>query len=225
MRRIALFVLLIGVLALPAAGEDRKTDHDATVTHSFADVERWAERWESPERYEWQKPRTVLRILGIESGQHVADLGCGTGYFINQLSRAVGKTGRVYAVDLEQAMLDHVLAREDVSKQRNVVAVLAEPDDPKLPDGELDLILTVNTWHHIDRRIKYLERLARALKPGGRLVIIDWREGDLPHGPPPGSKLSRDAVVRELDKAGWMLMTESVALPYQYTLVFRVPRP
>jgi SAM-dependent methyltransferase len=101
--------------------------------------------------------------------------------------------------------------------------VLAEPDDPKLPDGELDLILTVNTWHHINKRIKYLKHLTGALKPGGRLVLIDWREGDLPQGPPKGHKISRDAVIRELDKAGWALTSESVALPYQYVLIFEAP--
>jgi SAM-dependent methyltransferase len=218
---LALALLIAAVV--PAAAQEHDADHDATVSHSFENAERWAERFDSPERAEWQKPQQVAWLLGLGAGQSVADLGCGTGYFLRILSGLVEESGKVYAVDIEQEMLDHATARQDIPYD-NVVAVLAEPSDPKLPDGELDLILTVNTWHHIDKRIKYLGRLASALKPYGRLVIIDWREGDLPHGPPAGHKLSRDAVVDELRKAGWTLTSESVALPYQYMLFFESPR-
>ena len=106
----------------------------------------------------------------------------------------------------------------------NVVTVLAEPDDPKLPEGELDLVLTVNTWHHVPNRVKYLKRLARSMKPSGRLALIDWREGELPMGPPPDEKLGRDRILREFDKAGWKLTSESVALPYQDFFIFRPPK-
>jgi SAM-dependent methyltransferase len=221
MKPLALSLVLIAFAVFPAAGQDQEGGHDATMKHRFENAERWAERFDAPERAAWQKPQQVGWLLGIEAGQTVADLGCGTGYFLRTLSAMVDETGRVYAVDIEQGMLDHAMARN--LPFDNVVPVLAEPDDPKLPAGELDLILTVNTWHHIDRRIRYLGKLAAALKPFGRLVIIDWHEGELPEGPPAGHKLSRDAVVRELNKAGWTLTSESVALPYQYLLIFESP--
>jgi SAM-dependent methyltransferase len=221
MRSLVLALMLIAVAPFPAVGQDHKGGHDATVTHKFEDAERWAERFDSPERAAWQKPQQVAWVLGIEAGQTVADLGTGTGYFLWVLSALVDETGKVYAVDIEQEMLDYAVARE--MPYDNVVPLLAAPDDPKLPAGELDLIFTVNTWHHIDGRIQYLGKLATALKPFGRLVIIDWREGELPQGPPAGHKLSRDSVVKELNKAGWTLTSESVALPYQYLLIFEVP--
>lgn len=223
-RRILFMFLGLLVAALPAAAQsDHDHGHDATVTHSFDNAEEWAKRFDSPDRQEWQKPTAVLRMLGIEDGQALADLGCGTGYFTAPLSGLVGPAGKVYAVDIEQEMLDHVMSREDLPTYRNVVPVLAEPSDPLLPENELDLILTVNTWHHIDGRIKYLKKLQAALKPYGRLVIVDWREGELPMGPPAGHKLSRDKVIRELEKAGWKLTTEGTALPYQYVLIFQRP--
>jgi len=225
MRRPVL-ILLLGciVAALPATAQsDDEHGHDATVHHSFENADEWAERFDAPERAEWQKPASILGMLAIEDGQTLADLGCGTGYFTVFLSALVGPAGKVYAVDIEQEMLDHVMSREDLPDLGNVIPVLAEPADPLLPEGAIDLILTVNTWHHIDGRIKYLKKLKSALKPYGRLVIVDWREGDLPMGPPAGHKLSRDQVIKELGKAGWSLTTEGTALPYQYVLIFRRP--
>jgi SAM-dependent methyltransferase len=104
-----------------------------------------------------------------------------------------------------------------------VTTIVAKPDDPGLPAGEIDVVLVVNTWHHIDDRLNYLKRLRPALNPDGRVAIIDWHEGDLPMGPPAGHKLSRDAVVAEFAEAGWRLESESVALPYQYFLIFYPP--
>lgn len=217
-------------LAAPAtpAAEDREPavhggDDDATVHHSFEDPERWSRVFDAPDRFEWQQPGIVLRVLGVDEGHVVADLGAGTGFFTVYLSSGVGASGKVYAVDVEPKLLEHILQREDRGTDDNIVTILAAPDDPKLPAGELDLILTVDTWHHIDDRLVYLPKLARALKPGGRLALIDFVEGELPVGPPPGHKLPRAAVIAELEGAGWRLVTESVALPYQYFLVFEPP--
>jgi ubiquinone/menaquinone biosynthesis C-methylase UbiE len=203
------------------AGHD--TGHDATVRHSFDDVEHWVEVFDDPERDAWQKPESLIGFLGIRRGDKVADIGAGTGYFTAKLSLKVGRDGKVYAVDIEKALLDHLMQRDDLSPYETVIPVLAEPDDPKLPEGEIDLVLVVNTWHHIDDRLNYLGHIDRALGLGGRLVVVDYREGELPVGPPPGHKLSRDALVQELAKAGWSLTSESPMLPYQYVLVFHPP--
>ena len=85
------------------------------------------------------------------------------------------------------------------------------------------MILILNTWHHIKKRSRYLDKLARALGPEGRLVLIDYRQGELPVGPRPKHKLSREQVVGEFTEAGWQLVSESVALPYQYLLIFLPP--
>lgn len=178
--------------------------------------------FDDPSREEWQQPLTVLDFLGIEPGDYVADLGAGTGYFTRLLVAQVGDEGRVYAVDVKQSMLDHLMAREDIMTSR-VVPVLAKRNDPRLPAGEIDLVLVVNTWHHIKKRSAYLERLGTTLSPEGRVVIVDFRKEELPVGPPPGKKLSRDQVVSEFEAASWRHVAESVALPHQYILTFLPP--
>lgn len=224
----AIFALMAaGCLAASGAaaqhGENEQHGaHDATMSHDFKGVEQWVERFEDPARRDWQKPSVVLLTLGLEVGDRVADLGAGTGYFIPWLSSLVEQKGKVYAVDVEPEMLEYIAKRQDIAYD-NVVTILADPDDPKLPPDELDAILIVDTWHHIDKRIEYLDHLARSLRRGGRVVVIDFRKGELPVGPPAGSKLGRDDVVKEFEKGGWRLVSESVALPYQYLLVFYPP--
>lgn len=190
--------------------------------HPFSDVEHWVPVFEDAERKIWQKPLLVLDALGVMDGEVVADVGAGSGYFTGLLSILVGDAGKVYAVDIEQAMLDHIATRADVAANR-VEYVLARPDDPKLPAGEVDLILIVDTWHHISKRPKYLKKLQQALSPEGRVVVIDYREGDLPVGPPADHKLAREVVVAEFEKAKWTLVSESMLLPYQYFLIFYPP--
>lgn len=200
------------VLASPAAAAER----------SFDDIDHWVSVFEDESRREWQKPLAVLEALGVMEGEVVADIGAGTGYFTGLLSIQVGAPGQVYAVDIERKMLDYIRGRQDVAADRTRF-VLAAPDDPRLPAGQIDLILIVDTWHHIAKRSKYLQKLEAALSPAGRVAIIDFREGELPVGPPPGEKLSRETVVGEFEKAKWTLASDSVMLPYQYFLVFYPP--
>lgn len=198
-------------------------EHDATASHSFEDVERWTRVFDNPERDEWQLPETVIEFLGVGEGHVVADLGAGTGYFTVRLARAVGDTGRVLAVDIEPALIEHLRQRAEDEDLPQVDTILGEPDDPKLPAKAVDLVLVVDTWHHINDRVSYLGDLSKALRPGGKVAIVDFHEGELPVGPPPGHKLSRDAVFEELTEAGWTLDAESEDLPYQYVLVFLPP--
>ena len=219
---LAVVWMLAGAAQSAVAAEPPAKSDDATARHSFKDVERWAKEFEAPDRKDWQQPGIVMRVLGVDEGESVADLGAGTGYFTHILSIAVGAAGRVWAVDVEPAMLDYIAKRADLGPGK-VTTVLATPDDPKLPAGEVDLVLAVDTWHHIDDRLAYLKRLAGVLSPNGRVAIVDWHEGELPLGPPAGHKLSREAVLDEFARAGWRLESESVALPYQYLLVFYPP--
>jgi len=217
----SMLALVTVLLVSPGPWAADPAQHAARADHGFADVERWAKEFEPPGRSEWQKPAVVVGVLTVEPGQTVADLGAGTGYFTKILSVEVGTTGKVYAVDVEPRMLDYIRGRDDLLP--NVVTIEAAPDDPKLPAGQIDLVTVVNTWHHISDRVAYLGQLRRALSREGRVAIIDWRKGEIPFGPPPEMRLGRDEVVAEFERAGWRLVTESVALPYQYFLVFYPP--
>ncbi len=218
----------IAALALVAhlAGVTRTSagSHEPRSTHRFDDPERWAAVFDDPERDSWQKPEEVLRFLTVREGAAVADLGAGTGYFTVRLARAVGPAGKVYAVDIEPSLVRYIGERARRERLEQVVPVLAEPHDPKLPDSSLDLVLVCDTWHHIGDRVRYLGRLARALRPGGRVAVVDFREGELPVGPPPGEKLTRAEILSEFAEAGWTPAGEYGGLPFQYVLVFAPPR-
>jgi ubiquinone/menaquinone biosynthesis C-methylase UbiE len=103
-----------------------------------------------------------------------------------------------------------------------VMTVLSDPDDPLLQDASVDRFVIVNTWHHVEDQPKYLGLLRRMLKPGGRVVHIDFHKRDLPVGPPLGMKVAREDVVKQMEAAGFRLATEHGFLPYQYFLVFEV---
>ena len=162
----------------------------------------------------------VVRALGLRAGMTVADLGAGTGYFSRFLSAAVGPDGTVFALDPEPKMVEHLRARAEAERTGNVVPVLASLDDARLPAGAVDVILVVDTYHHIDDRLAYLRRLARVLRRGGRIAIVDWEKRDLPVGPPMDHKLAREQVITEMQSAGYELRDAPAVLPYQYVLIF-----
>jgi ubiquinone/menaquinone biosynthesis C-methylase UbiE len=200
--------------------------HDATVRHGFDDVARWVEVFDDPGRDAWQKPDDVLAWLGVVPGLRVADLGAGTGYFTVHLAKAVGPEGRVYAIDVEPKLIDHIRERAARASLTQVVPVLAAPDDPKLETGSVDLVLIVDTWHHIDDRVRYARALGRSLAPrGGRVAVIDFKKGDFPVGPPDAHKLAPEVVVAEFAEAGWSLERRKDDLPYQYVLSFTLSPP
>jgi len=219
-------VLLAGVLvgAAPSGAEEPQHSqgrHDATSTHSFGDAERWSKLFDAPDRAEWQKPAEVAAALQIRPGMVVADVGAGTGYFLEHLSRQAGPSGMILAVDIEADMVAYMGQRMAEAGVTNVVPVLALPNDPFLPQGRIDRILIVDTYHHIDDRLGYFGRLRASLTPGGRLAIIDFLKKPLPVGPPPEHKLERSFVIQEMNEAGWSLVDEKKdLLPYQYFLIF-----
>jgi len=173
----------------------------------------YAKILEDPSRDAWQKPHEVVMALGLKTTDVVADLGAGTGYFARRFATHAGK---VYGVDIDKDLL----AILQNNAPANVTRVLAAPDDPRLPDKSVDLIFICDVLHHIENRPAYYPKLTKALKPGGRIVVIDFYKKDLPVGPPPSMKLSEEEVVAELRDAGFALTNRLDILPYQYYLFF-----
>lgn len=185
------------------------------------DAASYIEMLERPDRAGYQKPDEVVAALELKPGDVVADIGAGSGYFTTRLARAVGPVGRVYAEDVWEAMVDHLKARKTREGLDNVEVVLGLPADPKLPHRALDMAFLCNTWHHIEDRPRFLENLELALKPGGRVVIIDYKASKTPVGPPLKMRVPRAQVVSDLTAAGFSLVSELDILPYQYFLLFR----
>jgi predicted methyltransferase len=212
--------ILAMALALVATTIVAKSPHDATSHHRFDDPVQWSKVFDDPARAAWQKPEELVAALHLQPGQRVADLGAGTGYFSRLLSTAVGADGAVFAVELEPNLVTHLRDRAEREGTRNVVPVLASAGDSRLPAGLIDVVLIVDSYHHIDDRIVYFQGLRHTLRPTGRVAIVDWHKRPLPVGPEMKHKLARETVVDEMTAAGYRLVDEPTVLPYQYFLVF-----
>jgi ubiquinone/menaquinone biosynthesis C-methylase UbiE len=188
--------------------------------HRHDDPVAYIASLEDPKRDAYQKPDEVMKALALRPGEVVADIGAGSGYFTLRFARAVGDTGRVYAVDISPDMVRHVNRRVRDAGIRNVVSVLADPDDPLLPDASVDRFVIVDTWHHVEDQAKYLALMKKMLKPGGQVVHIDFQKRELPIGPPLAMKIAREDLVKQMEGAGFKLAAEHGFLPYQYFLVF-----
>jgi ubiquinone/menaquinone biosynthesis C-methylase UbiE len=206
------------VLSMLLAQEIHKGDyHKHQVPKS---AEEYAKILEDPKRDGWQKPHEVVHALEIQEGSTIADIGAGTGYFTLHFARHVGPEGKVQAVDIDEKLLERVRKRAADMKLANVETVLAAPNDPHLRAESVGTIFICDVIHHIEQRPAYYELLARALKPGGRIVIIDFHKRPLPVGPRPEMKIAREDMIQELEKAGFRLAREHTFLPHQYFLVF-----
>jgi ubiquinone/menaquinone biosynthesis C-methylase UbiE len=182
--------------------------------HPPASADEYARVLNDPKRGEWQRPDEVVKALELKPGETIADIGAGTGYFARRFAPHVAK---VYAVDIDEKLL-HMSAD---GAPANLETVLATTDDPRLPDASVDTIFFCNVLHHIENRPVYYAKLASALKPGGRIVIVDFYKKPLPVGPPETMKLTSEEVVGEFAKAGFRESKSLDFLPYQYMLIFR----
>jgi cyclopropane fatty-acyl-phospholipid synthase-like methyltransferase len=190
----------------------------ARAQHGFHDAARWAAQLDDPARDAWQKPDAVIRALAPAPDAVIADIGAGTGYFSVRLARAVPQA-KVIGVDIEPDMVRYLAQRARQEGLANLSARLGAADDPRLP-VKVDLVLLVDTYHHIASREDYFSRLRSSLAPGARLAIIDFRR-EAPYGPPQGMRVPRAQAERELARAGFELVAAHDFLPYQYFIVLR----
>jgi ubiquinone/menaquinone biosynthesis C-methylase UbiE len=174
-----------------------------------------------PEREAEEHPDQALDLLKIQKGSTVADIGAGAGYFTLRLAERVGPSGVVYGEDIQPGMLD--LLRKNMRKRRltNVRAVLGTIDDPKLPKESLDLVLLVDVYHEFSEPEKMLERIRESLKPGGRLVLLEYRAEDPAVPIRPEHKMTVKQVRDEVEPEGFRFDQAIEKLPQQHIIVFR----
>jgi ubiquinone/menaquinone biosynthesis C-methylase UbiE len=177
---------------------------------------------DAPDRDLWQRPDLIMDAMGIADGSVVADIGAGSGWFTIRLARRVGPQGLVYAEDVQQEMINAISRRVSREGFNNVQAKLGTINDPKLPRQSLDAALLVDSFHEVDEkdRVTMLANLAKALKPSGRLGIIDFRLDGTGPGPAPEERVSPDVVVNAANAAGLKLIRQEPFLEYQYFLIF-----
>jgi ubiquinone/menaquinone biosynthesis C-methylase UbiE len=181
----------------------------------------WLER---AERDDEEAPDVALNVLKIAKGSAVADIGAGSGYITERLAARVGSTGRVYANDVQPQMLQMLARRLARKKITNVTLVQGEIDDPKLPGESVDLEIMVDVYHEFSRPQAMLRRLREALKPGGRMVLLEYRKEDPAIPIRPEHKMSVAEAKLEVEAEGFTLAKVDESLPRQHILIF-TPKP
>jgi ubiquinone/menaquinone biosynthesis C-methylase UbiE len=173
-----------------------------------------------PERAIWQKPDEVIRALGLKGNETLVDIGAGSGYFAFRFARALPQ-GKVIAADTEAEMIRHMHHKVMSDNIKNIQAVLIKADDPEI-DKDADWVFICDVLHHVPDRSTWLGRIAKKMKSGARLALIEFKEGKLPEGPPEGAKIPRAQLIELSDKAGLTFDGERQnILPYQVFLVFK----
>jgi len=173
-----------------------------------------------PERIQEEDPDRMLAALDIKKGSVVADIGAGVGYHVWRLSDIVGPTGKVIGEDIQEGMLRLLKKNMDDRKLRNVEVILGTPTDPKLPQNALDLVLMVDVYHEFSEPVTMMKHIQNALKPDGRVVLIEFRKED-PRVPiQPLHKMSVEEVRSELEPLGFTFQRAIEFLPWQHILIF-----
>lgn len=179
-------------------------------------VEGLIERFESPERDAYQQPQKVLEFLGDIQGLTIMDIGAGSGYFSMRLAE---KGAKVIAADVDDTFQEFLQTRIKENNLNSIQTRKIPYDSPNLKAEEVDMVLIVNTYHHIENRPAYFTKVKKGTKPNGELVIIDFYKSEIPVGPPLSHRLPIDVVVNELKKAGYTAFDVNVdLLPYQYII-------
>jgi ubiquinone/menaquinone biosynthesis C-methylase UbiE len=210
----ALVVVLLGLVA--AAWPQTQVHRQPAAVMSVEGAD-WLTR---PERIQEEDPDRMLSALEIKKGSVVADIGAGVGYHVWRLAEIVGPTGKVIGEDIQDGMIRLLKKNVDDRKLRNVEIVLGTPTDPKLPAKALDLVLMVDVYHEFSEPATMMKHIQNALKPDGRVVLVEFRKED-PRVPiQPLHKMSVEEVRSELEPLGFKFQRALEFLPWQHILIF-----
>jgi len=208
-RRILALALVAGT-SLPAAAQ-----------LSSRPAEEWIKSLDGPKRVAELKIDEVVAAMKLQRGEVVADIGAGSGLLSVPVARAVGPTGRVYAVEIDAGFFPAIKKRADDNGVANVQTVLGEFTDPKLPGKDVDVAFFHDVLHHVQGRAAYLKTLAGYLKPGGRIVVVDFEGGKGPHSSDATLQVPREQLTAWMKEAGLSLVDDVKLFPEKYVLVYR----
>lgn len=224
MHKLLPYAAVIGVIAVAAASAQAPGVHPVSGRR-FAPVMGYqgADWLDRNERVEEEEPDIALRAIGLTAGSIVADVGAGSGYMTVKMAKLVGPTGKVYANDIQPEMLTLLARRLTREKIDNVETILGTVDDPRLPAAALDLILMVDVYHEFQAPQRMLQKMRESLKPGGRLVLLEYRKEDPAIPIRFEHKMSVAEAKLELEAEGFKLSRVEEMLPRQHILVFTRP--
>lgn len=241
-RYLHLLVLLSVLILTPRAvnSEDKTTDNsirnsahsqtpidcplrnkgvDANQIKPFEDTDKYIDFLERKDRAKWQKPDAVIEKLDLKGNEIIADVGAGSGYFSFRFASVLPK-GKVYAIDIEPAMIRHIHHKTMTDNINNIEVVFAEPDDPKVPEDS-DIVFVCDALHHVECKLLWLKKVHAEMQKGARLVLIEFKKGNLPEGPPEHMKIPKKEIISKVLSSGFTKVSDfNNLLPYQTFLVF-----
>ena len=183
--------------------------------------EELVDNFESPERDKWQKPEDVIDLLGEINNKTIMDIGAGTGYFA---FRMAARGANVIAADVDDRFLTYIEDKNKRNDGNQVIIRKTKYDDPLLKAEEVDHVIIVNTYHHIDDRVEYFKKVAQGLKEDGSLMIVDYKKEESPNGPPLKHRMAAESVVKELKETGFKdIQTNKKLLENQYIIIALKP--
>jgi precorrin-6B methylase 2 len=232
MRSLLLALLLVGGgLACAASAEPYETraEHDPDGIGKFylgreivhvmgPGGVSWLER---PQREREERPQLTIAALQIEAGQTIADLGAGSGYYTFRIAPLVGERGRVLAIDVEPRMLRIISKRAEREGVENITTVLGTPSDPNLEPNSIDLLFMVDVYHELEYPFEVMTRVREALRPGGRVALIEYRAEDPAVPIKPVHKMTERQIVKDLTAAGFRHQKTVRDLPLQHLVLFQ----
>lgn len=226
MRCLLIFLLLLAPADPP--GYEQHSDHDSNGSGKFYmgreialvmghEAAGWLDR---PERELEEKPSKLLELLAIKPGQVVADVGAGSGFHALRIAKIVGEKGRVLAVDIQEEMLAIIADKAKRLKIDNIQGVLGKIDDPKLPEGQVDLVILVDVYHEFSHPYEMMAGIVKSLKPGGRVAFVEYRAEDADVPIKRVHKMSQRQVIREMEPFPMKHVKTHGELPWQHVIMF-----
>jgi predicted methyltransferase len=210
-----LAVLLIGATCKPDGRTGEPGEHYDDKVAALAS-------FEEPDRDKWAMPARVVEVLGIQPSMDIADVGAGSGYFTRRLATAA-PSGTTYAVDVDADFKSYIESNREQWRTPNIVTRLAVYEHPLLPVGSVDLVFISNTYSFLQDRHGYFTAVHKALRPGGRLAVIDWRvEAECPRSldcPKSNQRVDKSVAIDELARVGFTVLEDHDFLAYQYFMI------
>jgi predicted methyltransferase len=210
--------------ALPAAQHGARPEINEPFLKN-PDVSAWKKGFENEDREVYRKRNEILAAAGVKPGMAVADVGAGTGLFTMLFAQGVKPGGRVYAVDISRAFIEYIGERARAEGLDNVTAILTKGSDTELPEASVDLVYTCDTYHHFEHPAETLQSIRKALKPGGRLVVIDFEKipGQTHRQRIDHTRADKETAIREIEAAGFRFVEEKKLMRENYFVVFQRP--
>ena len=237
-----LLILLLVLILIPSAVKSENKEPDSSVKNSrssktpidcplrkkgvghrhnkpFENTDKYIKFLERKDRIKWQKPDAVIESLNLKGSENIADVGAGSGYFSFRFASVLPQ-GRIYAIDIEPEIIRYIHHKTVINDIKNIEVILAEPNDPKIPTDS-DIVFICDVLHHVENKLLWLKKIYNEVKEGTKLILIEFKEGNLPEGPPEHIKISQNEIISKAMSAGFTRISiDNKLLPYQTILVF-----